>query len=39
LRGLSFEELEDGTEVVFNIEGGQKGPQATAVHPVPPIQP
>jgi len=39
LRGLSFEELEDGTEVVFNIEEGQKGPQATAVHPVPPIQP
>ncbi len=39
LKGLSFAELEDGTEVVFNVEEGQKGPQATAVHPVPAIQP
>jgi ribosomal subunit interface protein len=39
LKGLAFTELEDGTEVVFNVEEGQKGPQATAVHPVPAIQP
>jgi cold shock CspA family protein/ribosome-associated translation inhibitor RaiA len=31
LQGLSFEQLEDGTEVVFNIEQGDKGPQATVV--------
>ena len=39
LKGLSFQELEDGTEVVFNVEDGLKGPQATAVHPLPVIQP
>lgn len=39
LQGLSFHELEDGTEVVFNVEEGKKGPQATAVHPLPVIQP
>jgi cold shock CspA family protein len=39
LRGLSFQELEDGTEVVFNMEEGRKGPQATAVHPLPMTQP
>ena len=38
LKGLSFKELEDGTEVVFNVEEGEKGPQATAVHPVPAIE-
>jgi cold shock CspA family protein/ribosome-associated translation inhibitor RaiA len=31
LQGLSFEQLEDGMEVVFNIEQGDKGPQATVV--------
>lgn len=31
LQGLSFEQLEDGTEVVYNIEQGDKGPQATVV--------
>jgi cold shock CspA family protein/ribosome-associated translation inhibitor RaiA len=35
LQGLSFKDLEDGTEVAFNLEEGQKGPQATAVHPIP----
>ena len=39
LHGLAFDELEDGTEVVFDIEEGKKGPQATAVHPLPVIQP
>jgi ribosomal subunit interface protein len=39
LQGLSFQDLEDGTEVAFNVEEGQKGPQATAVHPLPVIQP
>lgn len=37
LQGLSFQDLEDGTEVVFNVEQGEKGPQATAVHPLPVI--
>ena len=31
LQGLTFEELEDGTEVVFGLEQGDKGPQATVV--------
>ncbi len=35
LHGLKFEELEDGTEVAFNIEAGEKGPQATTVNPIP----
>lgn len=35
VHGLSFEELEDGMEVAFNIEEGEKGPQATTVNPVP----
>lgn len=39
LHGLKFERLEDGTEVVFNVEQGEKGPQATAVRPSPVIQP
>ena len=30
-RALTFEQLEDGTNVVFNIEEGNKGPQATVV--------
>ncbi|GIW54040.1 MAG: hypothetical protein KatS3mg082_0444 [Nitrospiraceae bacterium] len=37
LHDMSFDELEDGTEVVFNIEEGEKGPQATTVNPVPVI--
>lgn len=37
LHDISFDELEDGTEVVFNMEEGQKGPQATTVNPVPVI--
>jgi cold shock CspA family protein/ribosome-associated translation inhibitor RaiA len=37
LHGLKFEELTDGMEVVFNIEDGKKGPQATTVNPVPVI--
>jgi len=39
LHGLSFKELEDGTEVVFNVEEGRKGPQAIAVQPLPVIHP
>lgn len=35
LHGLDFKTLEDGTEVVFNVEPGEKGPQATAVRPLP----
>ena len=35
LHGLNFEDLEDGTEVAFNVEEGEKGPQATTVNPVP----
>ncbi len=34
LHGLTFAELEDGTEVAFNIEDGDKGPHATTVNPV-----
>jgi cold shock CspA family protein/ribosome-associated translation inhibitor RaiA len=37
LHGLKFEELTDGIEVVFNVEAGKKGPQATTVQPVPVI--
>lgn len=35
LKGLKFEELEDGLEVAFNATDGEKGPQATTVNPVP----
>jgi ribosomal subunit interface protein len=35
LHGLVFEQLEDGTEVVFNVEQGRKGPQATTVNRPP----
>ena len=35
LQGMRFRELEDGTEVVFNLEEGRKGPQATVVSPLP----
>lgn len=34
LQGLTFRDLEDGTEVMFNIEEGRKGPQATVVCPL-----
>jgi cold shock CspA family protein/ribosome-associated translation inhibitor RaiA len=37
VHGLVFEELEDGTEVTFNVEAGEKGPQATTVNPPPVI--
>ena len=39
LHGLTFDQLEDGVEVVLNIEEGKKGLQATAVNPLPAIQP
>lgn len=39
LRDLRFQDLEDGQAVVFNVEEGRKGPQATVVRPVPVIQP
>lgn len=35
LHGLTFDQLEDGMEVAFNVEPGEKGPQATTVNPVP----
>jgi cold shock CspA family protein/ribosome-associated translation inhibitor RaiA len=35
VHGLTFEALEDGTEVTFNVEEGEQGPQATTVNPVP----
>ena len=31
LQDLAFERLDDGTEVVFGLEEGKKGPQATVV--------
>ena len=34
---LTFEELQEGTEVTFNVEEGEKGPQATTVNPLPAI--
>jgi ribosome-associated translation inhibitor RaiA/cold shock CspA family protein len=34
LKGVTFEDLSDGTEVVFNVEKGREGPQATAVQPL-----
>lgn len=37
LRGLDFEQLEDGTEVVFGLEDGKKGPQATTVQRPPAV--
>jgi CspA family cold shock protein len=37
LQGLTFKRLEDGTEVVFGLEQGNKGPQATVVTLPPPI--
>lgn len=35
LHGLSFEELEDGLDVAFNVEAGEQGLQATTVNSVP----
>lgn len=35
VHGFTFEELSDGQEVVFNVEAGDKGPQATTVEPIP----
>jgi len=35
LHGLTFEDLEDGTEVGFDLEDGEKGLQAKTVKPVP----
>jgi cold shock CspA family protein/ribosome-associated translation inhibitor RaiA len=32
---MDFEELEEGIEVTFNMEAGEKGPQATTVNPFP----
>lgn len=37
VRVLTFKELEDGTEVTFTAEEGEKGPQATVVKPVPTV--
>jgi cold shock CspA family protein len=37
--GLDFEALEEGQRVGLNLEGGEKGPQATVVLPPPPDAP
>lgn len=37
VHGMKFEDLEDGVEVLFNVEDGEKGPQATTVNPVPSV--
>jgi ribosomal subunit interface protein len=37
LQGLAFEQLEDGTEVTFGIEQGEKGLQATTVQRPPAV--
>lgn len=37
VHGMKYEELEDGVEVLFNIEDGEKGPQATTVNPLPSV--
>lgn len=37
LHGLVFKELEDGVEVVFEMEPGKNGPQATTVNPMPAV--
>lgn len=37
LHGLTFDQLEDGMEVAFNAEQGEKGLQATTVNPPPVI--
>jgi cold shock CspA family protein/ribosome-associated translation inhibitor RaiA len=37
VHGMKFEELEDGVEVSFNVEDGEKGPQATTVNPLPSV--
>lgn len=36
--GLEFDTIETGIEVVFNREAGERGPQATVVHPLPVIE-
>ena len=36
VHGFAFDELEDGLEVAFNVEQGEKGPQATTVNPIAP---
>jgi cold shock CspA family protein len=35
VHGLTFEQLEDGMEVGFDVEDGKKGPQAITVNPAP----
>ncbi len=35
VHGVSFEQLEDGTDVAFNVEDGEQGLQATTVNPMP----
>lgn len=35
VHGMTFDDLEDGTEVAFNVDEGEKAPQATTVNPVP----
>jgi len=39
LQGLTFEELNDGTDVAFNLEDGDKGPHASTVYRPPAIIP
>jgi ribosomal subunit interface protein len=37
--GFVFEELEEGDRVALNVEAGDEGPQANAIHPAPPGAP
>jgi cold shock CspA family protein len=37
IKNRHHKKLEDGTEVVFGLEQGDKGPQATVVTLLPPI--
>jgi len=37
--GFAFEELEEGDRVALNVEAGDEGPQANAIHPAPPGAP
>ncbi|GKS60042.1 ribosomal pseudouridine synthase [Nitrospira sp.] len=38
LHGLTFEDVKDGADVVFNVEPGEKGLQATTVNPAPTVK-
>jgi cold shock CspA family protein len=37
--GFAFDEIEEGDRVALNVEAGENGPQANAIHPAPPGTP